>query len=179
MESNMLIVREPEEVARWRLAFHLKRGLWLPWERLIPGRFTHVSAFTYLGGPKCWLLIEQSPRTNARVVVWPDASESYLMPPTLAQWTDDCSILTVDVRQRYGFSLKLGFWCVSAVKDLVGSKSWALSPEGLWRDMVRTGARVVYDNEREGAAAAAGPDADGRDEAGADRAAEGGPVVAQ
>jgi hypothetical protein len=174
----MLIVRQPEEVARWHLAFHVKQGLWLPFERFIPGRFTHVSAFTYLGGPKCWLLIEQSPRTNARVVVWPDASESYDMPPTLAAWTDDCSILAVDVRRRHGFSLKLGFWCVSAVKDLIGVSSWALSPEGLWRDLVRQGARVVYDGEHESAGSEAGSHADGADRAGAERPAKGGPVVA-
>lgn len=174
----MLIVRQAEEVARWHLAFHVKQGLWLPYEKFIPGRFSHVSAFSYLGQAKCWLLIEQSPRTNARVVVWPDASETYNMPASLAAWTDDCSILAVDVRRRHGFSPKLGFWCVSAVKDLIGVSSWALSPEGLWRDLVRKGARVVYDGEHEGPRRAAGSDADGADGAGAERPGQGGPVVA-
>lgn len=173
----MLIVRQAEEVSKWHLAFHVKQGLWLPYEKLIPGRFSHVSAFAYLGGPKCWLLIEQSPRTNARVVVWPDASETYNMPPMLSAWTDNCSILAVDVRQRCGFRLNLGFWCVSAVKDLIGVSSWALSPEGLWRDLQRKGAKVVYD-ANQGSGAAAGPATDGGNGSGASRASPGGPGVA-
>ena len=170
----MLVIRQPEEVARWHLAFHVKQGRW-KWEFLIPGRYSHVSAFAYLPLAKCWLLIEQSPRTNARCVVWPDASETLNMPATLALWTDDCSILAMDVRRRYGFSLKVGFWCTSAVKDLIGVKSWALSPEGLWRDLVSKGAFVVYDLHQ-GAGSAAGPATNGADGACPDGAAEGRPV---
>ena len=130
----MFIIRTPEEVQRYHLAFHCKRGDWW-FERLIPGRFTHVSAFAYLTGPRMWLLIENSPRTNARVCLWPDDGD-VTMPPGLIAWTSNCSILAADVRRRYDFRLKLGFWCVSAAKDLIGSRSRALSPEGCWRDLL-------------------------------------------
>lgn len=140
----MLIFRQPEEVTRWWLAFHVKQGYWR-YERLIPGRFSHVSAFAYLSGPKVWLLVENSPRTQSRIAIWPDASDDPTMPPQLAEWTTHCSILRAEVRQRQGFRLKIGFWCVTAVKDLLGSSSRALSPEGLWRDLIREGADLVYD----------------------------------
>lgn len=176
----MIIIRQPEEVARWHLAFHVKRLTW--WgEYFIPGRFSHVSAFAYLSLAKCWLLIEMTPRSNAKVVVWPDASENYIMPSPLVRWTEDCSILAMDVRRRYGLSVKVSFFwrCTTAVKDLLGVKSRALSPEGLWDDLVRQGAKVVFDGqhgELETTAAGSGPG--GADAGGADPAAAGGAELA-
>lgn len=43
-----------------------------------------------------------------------------------------------------------GLWCVGAVKRLVGLRSSALSPAGLRRDLVRSGARRVFSHEGQG-----------------------------
>lgn len=137
----MFVFRQPEVVSRWYLAFHLKRGDWWA-ERLIPGRFSHVSAFAYLEGPKIWVLIDHTPRRTGTVAVWPGEP---IVPPELGLWTANCSILLADVRHREGFRPRFGFWCVTAVKDLIGHSGRALSPEGLWNDLVRNGAQIVHD----------------------------------
>jgi len=104
----MFVVRQPEIVTRWYLAFHLKDGVW--WgNRFIPGRFSHVSAFAYLPLPKIWLMIDHTPRRTGTAAVWPGEP---LVPPELALWTANCSILVADVKQREGFRPRFGFWCV-------------------------------------------------------------------
>lgn len=143
----MIIVRQAEEVQRWHFVFHVKHHTW--WgERFIPGRFSHVSAFAYMHLAKVWILVEQSPRTNTRVLVWPEYRADE-MPPFLINWTMDSSILAADVRRRSDFRPKTGFSCVGSVKDLIGSRSRALSPEGLFHDLVREGAKIVYDLDRQ------------------------------
>ena len=166
----MFIQRTPELVSRWYLAFHLKRNDW--WgERLIPGRFSHVSAFSYLDGPKVWVLVDHTPRRTGTVGIWPS---DHHIPSELGVWVANCSILRADVRQREGFRPRFGFWCVTAVKDLLGSESGALSPEGLWNDLVRAGAQIVHDAFT--APTQAGPDGGSPDRERSEGARASGPV---
>jgi len=41
------------------------------------------------------------------------------------------------------FWLRLGFWCVPAMAHLVGCRTQALRPDGLYRAMLRQGGAVV------------------------------------
>jgi hypothetical protein len=144
------------QVERWHVVFHMKRHEHLL-EKLVRGRFGHVSAFAHLIGPGVWLMIDFSPLTGPHCVLWPFLDDPHQMPLGLAEWTANASILKAIVRRKRGFAPKWGLYCVPFVKQLVGSTSRALSPEGLWRDLQREGAEVVY-NAHERAAAAARPD---------------------
>jgi len=173
----MLARREAEEVKRWLVAFHLKRGEWRH-ERLIPGSFAHVSALARLDRNRSWLVYSFSPLTGPCVAVFPfEAEDETKLPPGLADWVRNASILSVKVRQKRDFTPKWGFFCVSSVKMLTGSASRALFPQALWRDLRLEGAEVVFDGVSEGPVSPARSGSDRADGAGAERPAEGGAVL--
>jgi hypothetical protein len=122
----------------------VKQGKWR-YEWAMPGRFAHVSAFAWMGRAKVWLLIDFSPLTGPHAVVWPFLKDDKAIPLGLMNWIANANILKAKVRRKRDWTPKFGFYCVSQVKMLLGSPSWALSPEGLWRDLSREGSTIVWE----------------------------------
>jgi hypothetical protein len=135
----MLVMREPDEVRLWNLVFWDDSAL--PLARWIPGRFKHVAAYGY--APLCltWVVVDRNwhgldlkvfPRTDdamAKIQAWSRSAKSVLaLPPS-----------------RPVKPSPLGFWCVPAMRALVGVPGGALFVDGFYRDCLRAGAEILFD----------------------------------
>lgn len=129
------------EPTAWLLVFHISTGKrWL--DRLIPGRFKHVSAIGYVPASRVWLLVDVALDRLAPKAVRDDGT----LPVVVARTMAGNGVLRVRVDRRARLlGGRLGFWCVPAMKHLVGARSGALRPDRLWRDLVAQGAEIVAD----------------------------------
>lgn len=123
---------EPDE---WFVVFHTKATTrLLSWLAL--GRFKHVSAFAYYPGFKAWLLYDVQ-LTGTRLILLAHGDEA---KATIAAITAGCTI--VKVRRQltsYRWHSRLGFYCVPAVKHLLGVRCATMRPDGLYRHLLRDG----------------------------------------
>jgi len=152
------------EPTLWNVVFHpVAATAWM--NRMPIGHFKHVSAFAYLAGLKGWLLYDVQ-LCATRIIVLPDLDESMKI---IGRLTEGCDILSIERRDGGSTGGRLGFWCVPAVKHLIGLRSGALRPDRLYDDLLLNGARVIHaapqlrtaerpDAGSEGEAGAAGSD---------------------
>jgi hypothetical protein len=126
------------EPTAWLLIFNVSTGL--PWlDGLIPGFFKHVSAVGWVSDAQVWIFYDVSwRRTSLKVLPDKEGSRCY----ALAQRGNGVLKVAVDVERRGAAMFRAGFWCVPAMKHLIGSRSGALRPDRLWRDLVASGAEV-------------------------------------
>ena len=128
----------------WNLVFHPSESI-LP--RLTFGRFQHVSAFTYIPGVAAWIMIDCQ-WGGVRIAAIPRIN-------MLVAYTRGCAVIKFDRRyQRFALSSRLGFYCVPAIKHLIGLSCVAVSPDGLYRAVIANGGEVISEPERPTAAAA-------------------------
>lgn len=128
------------EPTSWLVVFHIStRWPWL--DRLIPGRFKHVSALCWVASADSWLIYDVSARrTSVKIAKGSAGTE------VAARIMADNGVLRVQVeRSPQRFVCRVGFWCVPAIRHLLGCRSGALLPARLWRDLVAEGAEVVSD----------------------------------
>jgi hypothetical protein len=138
--------------ARWVLAFRrTTESRLVRW--LACGRFKHVSAFGYVAEVDHWVFLDWRLAALDVIVARGTAAEHYLN-----HYTRDADLLGMQPRQT-GRGFRFGFWCVPAIRHLIGIKGSALRPDGLWRDCIRQGAEILSYECRPTATAAAGPDA--------------------
>ena len=132
----------------WNVVFHQSEGI-LP--RLVLGRFAHVSAFTYIPGFAGWILYD---------VQWGGVRIAMLGKVAhLVAYTRGCTV--VKFNRRYDHMpliTRFGFYCVPAIKHLVGLSCVAVSPDGLYRALIDNGG-IILNESIQSAAAAARPDA--------------------
>ncbi len=133
------------EPLSWLLVF--VSATTMPWlDRLIIGRFKHVMAFGWVEETQTWLCYDiQIGRT--RILSLPDEVGSDLIAVKLGGDAGS-GALRVAAREVPPSVLRIGFWCVPAMKRLVGLKSGALRPDALWRDCIASGAEVIHDAKR-------------------------------
>jgi hypothetical protein len=122
-----------DTAALWVLAFHRSSSMW--WARYI-GKYKHVCAYAYLPSDKLWLFYEVSTRPTS-IIVRRDGEHLELV----AKFIRDADLVAMrrhaDAPMR--FRRRIGFTCVSAMRDLIGLDSGALLPTGLWRDCLAAG----------------------------------------
>ena len=130
----------------WNVVFHPSRSRIA---RFILGRFQHVSAMTYLPGFRAWLVYDVQ-WSGARLGVFSHG-------PALQVFiglTSDCTLVKFDRQYGHlGLSSRLGFYCVPAIKHLLGLSCVAVTPDQLYRHLIKHGGTIL--NERIDAAAAA------------------------
>lgn len=129
------------EPAAWLILFGATTGK--PWlDRIIPGRFKHVSAAGWVAGAKTWVFYDAAWRRTSLKLLPDKEGDRYYAVKQRGH-----GVLKVeadpDVRGRALF--RAGFWCVPAVKHLLGSRSGALRPDRLWHDLVAAGAEIISD----------------------------------
>jgi hypothetical protein len=132
------------EPMSWLLIFHVSTHK--PWlDRLLPGRFKHVSALGYVEAAKCWLVVDVALSRMAVKVAAHRAGDTLA-----ARIMAGNGVLRVKVRHETSRLVggRFGFWCVPAMKHLVGADTGALRPDTLWRDLVASGAEIVADVQR-------------------------------
>jgi hypothetical protein len=127
------------EPSYWNVVFHpSERRL----ARLLLGRFQHVSAFAYVPGFRVWVIYDCQ---------WGGTRISFVSHGTLLiPFIRNCSIVKVDrvykpmvLASRFVF---FGFYCVPAIKQLLGLSCVAATPDGLYRHLINNGGSLF--NER-------------------------------
>lgn len=141
----LIVQRQQDQITEWNLAFWPVGRYPLAW--LVPGRFKHVAAFGYSHACRTWVLYDVT-LAGTEVYVLPDGQASLA---TIADWTAGCSILNfanpaTNIRKPFGG--RLGFWCVPAMKHLLGIRSGAVLPSQLWRSCLQHGAKIVIDGQQ-------------------------------
>jgi hypothetical protein len=146
---------EPNE---WFVVFHTK-SLSPVLSFLAFGERKHVSAFGYCPGLKVWLLYD---------VQWGGTRIMLLDKAAIMEWTRGCDVLKIArVNHRMGLSSRIGLYCVSAVKHLIGLVCVAVTPDQLYRHIIRHGGILISEPKQSpaasgrpdaGSGAAAGPD---------------------
>ena len=147
--------------ARWHLAFQRStESRWVRW--LAMGRHKHVSAFGYIPEVDHWVFFDWRFRHIDIIVARGDGATQLI-----AYYTRDADLLQMAPRKDGRPVHRFGFWCVPAIKHLVGISGGALRPSALWRDCIAQGAEILHENPRP-SAIRAGPDARAAGKAGAD-----------
>ena len=132
----------------WNVVFHpsLTRL-----NRLVLGRFQHVSAFTYIPGTGAWLLYDCQ-WGGVRLALIPRIN-------VLVAYTRGCAVVKFDRRyERFALASRLGYYCVPAIKQLLGLSCVAATPDGLYRHLIANGGELISGQRVDTAAAAAGSD---------------------
>ncbi len=137
---------EHHPIAKWFVGFlggggDLPRRYVVDW--LSPRGFWHCMAFAYDVGGERWLLYDVN-RGGVTILSLPPAQFDQWL--THMRHVSGMRVLQVEVRPAPRFWLQIGLWCTVAVIHLVGAKSAALRPIGLWRDLCRGGAREAFAN---------------------------------
>lgn len=127
------------EPAEWFVLFHTKA--FNRWFSLIAlGRFKHVSAIGYYPGFKAWIVYDVQFSRTQLVLIARDAAAR----ATLARYTAGCTM--VKIARRDGWSplwSRFGFFCVPAIKHLLGVRSCALRPDALYAHLIRNGGIAI------------------------------------
>ena len=137
MEAILLRAQEP---TRWTIVFHRRAENWF-FSAIAMGRFKHVSAFTWVPDCRVWLVYDLGFR-RTRVFPMPDTAES---KAHLARVITGNAIITMPVRLDALPVMRLGLFCTSAVKHLIGLRSSALRPDALFASCLRHGGELSDD----------------------------------
>lgn len=143
--------------SRWILCFRRTSQVW--WVRwLARGKFKHVSAFGYIAEVDHWVFLDWR-FAKVDVIVARGNAATMLMH----HYTGNADLLGMEARTGAGGGFRLGWYCVPAVKHLLGLRSSALRPDRLWRDCIRHGAEILHDGQARTAQGRDGPDAAAND----------------
>jgi hypothetical protein len=152
---------EPEA---WFIVFHPVSAT--RWLNRLPMRFRHVSAFAYMHAAGCWLIYDVQ-FWGTRHILLPDNLAAL---DFLADFTANCDVLHMRRQGPSRLWFRVGFWCVPAIKHMLGLRSSALLPHGLYRSCLRAGAKVIHGTAHLHPAGRSEP----ADAAGGGRASQGG-----
>lgn len=121
----------------WLVFFCDGRGAW--WDRFLRRGYRHVSAVAYVHDLRAWVFYDpRKEQTMLRLV--PEGPEAHdELSQLLASAT---AVLRMKPRADRGFGVPL-FCCVAAIKALLGIRSCALGPYGLYRHLLNRGAEIV------------------------------------
>lgn len=126
------------EPARWILCFSRQaQRRWMNWFPFI-GPYKHVRAFGCVPGINTWIFYDAALDRTSVLVARGETARALM-----AEWLHGADAIGMDVRTGRACIPRLGTWCVPAVKHLIGLRSGALRPIGLWRDCVRHGGEVI------------------------------------
>jgi hypothetical protein len=141
------------EPVEWFVVFHRKSmNRLLGW--LAMGEFKHVSAFGYCAGFKCWLIYDVT-WSGTRIKLLP---HNEFGKAAISLWTQDCYIMKLPRGDAVPhLTSRIGFYCVSAVKHLIGLRCVAATPSQLYRHILHHGGTLVS-GPRPAPTATAGPE---------------------
>jgi hypothetical protein len=124
---------------RWLLVFETKCD-WR-WRRLIPGKFKHVFAVGYVAAIETWIVYSVE-RDGTKVGAFRPGADFNSWLGSVIPHAGVLRIKTQHAARRMPW---FSFWCVPAVKHLLGLRSGALWPDQLWRYCLANGAEIVVD----------------------------------
>jgi hypothetical protein len=134
---NEVSVSGAIEPSEWFVVFHTKsHNRFLSF--LAFGPLKHVSAFGYCHTVKVWLLYD---------VKWSGTKITLITAEQAMQWSRDCSVLKIARQpEPMEYSSRLLFTCVGAIKHLLGLRCVAVTPGGLYREIIARGGTVISEH---------------------------------
>jgi hypothetical protein len=112
------------------------RAAW--WDCLTKPGFRHVCAASYYASIGAWVFYDVSRKgTDIRVIPEEKAG------PFFAAWVHVSAAILRMRSRKDRTAVPSFFYCVGAMKALLGIRSSALLPEGLFHDLLRKGAEIV------------------------------------
>ena len=136
------------EPTYWNLVFHPSETRAA---KILLGRFAHVSAFTYVPGFSAWILYDCQ-WGGVRIGLIPRVN-------VLVAYTRGATVIKFDRRyQRFALASRFGFYCVPAIKQLLGLSCVAATPDALYRYLIRNGGELISGQRVDASPAAAGSD---------------------
>jgi hypothetical protein len=112
------------------------RAWW--WTRFFRRGFRHVCAASWYAGAERWVYFNPVARGTV-LEVMTDAE----FGPRFQQLIRDSSAILRMRTVHERSNPPAAFFCVGAIKGLLGIKSWALGPYGLWKELKARGAEPV------------------------------------
>ncbi|MCC7047195.1 MAG: hypothetical protein IT562_10820 [Alphaproteobacteria bacterium] len=136
-----IIDDQAAEPQYWTLVFN--RTTTHRWARMLAcGRYKHVSAYAFLPAFRQWLFFDVHPHRTQIIV----ASDGRAALALIAERSQDADLMRIRVQNgRSVLGGRVGFYCVPAVKHLIGLRSGALRPDALWRDCLKAGGEPAQD----------------------------------
>ena len=119
------------EPGEWTVVFSPHAANWF-FRIIALGRFKHVWAFAFLHELKTWLIYDVQ-YGGTRITAFPDSEHSQSV---ITAMIEGCDLVTVKRQEGNSVSMRFGFFCVPAIKHLLGIKSHALRPDSLLRCVV-------------------------------------------
>jgi hypothetical protein len=123
--------------ARWILAFQRTTKSRLV-RLLACGTYQHVMAFGYVAEVDHWIFFDWKASLVDIMVARGDHATQLT-----DQYTRDADLLGMEAKPSPGYGLRFGWWCVPAIRHLVGIGGGALRPDALWRDCIAQGADIL------------------------------------
>ena len=131
------------EIVYWNVIFQTNpREHW--WDWLTCHQWRHCCAYGW--NADRWIVFDVAD-TRSRIHVMLDAEFDVWLSQRMEKAT---AVVKFPTQMGGGLRARVGLWCVTSIKHLLGLGSSALRPKALFRDLVRQGAEVVYENGREG-----------------------------
>lgn len=133
-------------IAVWNLLF-LKGDRTSWWDFFTEPEWRHVCAYAYVPSMDCWVIYDVAQQGSFISVVDPDWFMRWcrIRHPRV-QAIVEMPILKDTPSPR----ARIGLWCVTAVKHLVGLPTGALRPKALYRDCLRHGGKDVLTERTDG-----------------------------
>jgi hypothetical protein len=133
----------PATPTEWQICF-VGEARRAPWDWFLAKFYRHVFALGYLLEHDVWLCYDVS-CFKTEITVLSNVRAGWLLNWARGQG----GIITVPapgyIKPR--FALRLGFWCVPAVKHILGLRCVAMTPKGLHDYLLRHGARPETKHE--------------------------------
>jgi hypothetical protein len=135
--TQLLPVQQPHQPRLWLIFFGEAAGRpW--WSRLLRPGFRHVRAAAWFDQTSRWVFIDPTLR-GIQIEIETDEAFAGRWGQL---WRDSTVILRMQSQGGRG-RLPPVLWCVGAIKALLGVRSCALAPHGLFRDLMAQGAEIV------------------------------------
>lgn len=124
----------------WHVAFvGTKRDH--PYDWMSPLGFLHVFAFGFIASADRWVVYDVG-LYGTEILCFPNADQFSAWYARLLE--EGATVVKVVSKPCKPLTGRMGLTCVNAVKRLVGARSSALRPIGLFRDLVAQGGKVVF-----------------------------------
>ena len=108
------------------------------WSRFLPPGYRHVTACAWFDEQQRWVYFNPT-RRGTVILLYREDEFGGRMQQLID--TSSCCLRVRSTLTRS--STPFGWWCTGAIKALVGSKSWAITPYQLSRALLRAGAEKV------------------------------------
>jgi hypothetical protein len=121
--------------SEWFVVF--KRKSAMRWANWVPGKFKHCLAMTFIAERQAWLFVEFAALSGTAVSICAnDGADDWL-----AEASRDAVVVKVPAGMSKGWAW--GLWCVPLTAHVIGLRSSALLPDGLFRDCMANGGEIV------------------------------------